>query len=76
MARELIFHPAIADDVALALAYYDEISRTLGNRFRDNVKDPLSNISESLRGPPEVPSPNSLWHRPARRSGIPSLQSS
>ncbi len=46
MAIELVFHPAIPDDLAPALAYYDEISKTLGNRFRDNVKDLLSEISE------------------------------
>ena len=46
MALELVFHPAIPDDLALAIAYYDEISRALGNRFRDNVKELLSSISE------------------------------
>jgi hypothetical protein len=46
VALELVFHPSIPDDLALAIAYYDEISRTLGNRFRDNVKDLLSNLSE------------------------------
>ena len=46
VAIELVFHPAIPDDLATAFAYYDGISKTLGNRFRDNVKELLSNISE------------------------------
>jgi hypothetical protein len=46
VAIELVFHPAIPDDLSRAIAYYDEISKTLGNRFRDKVKDLLSEISE------------------------------
>ena len=46
MALELVFHPTIPDDLASAIAYYDELSTTLGNRFRDNVKNLLSDISE------------------------------
>ena len=46
MAIELVFHPAIPDDLAGAFAYYDEISKTLVNRFRDNVKALLTDISE------------------------------
>ena len=46
MAVELVFYPAIPEDLALAFAYYDEISITLGNRFRDSVQILLSSISE------------------------------
>lgn len=33
MTHKLRFHSAIPDDIFDALAYYDKISRTLGNRF-------------------------------------------
>jgi len=46
VAIELVFHPAIPDDLACAFAYYDEISNTLANRFGDNVKALLTDISE------------------------------
>ena len=38
MAHRLVFHPAIPDDLADALAFYDQISFALGDRFRESVK--------------------------------------
>lgn len=46
MARKLIFHASIPDDLVSAIAYYDRISVTLGDRFRDNVKLRLAQVSE------------------------------
>jgi plasmid stabilization system protein ParE len=40
------FHPLVADDLAAAVGYYNELSTDLGNQFRDAVRDRLESISE------------------------------
>jgi hypothetical protein len=37
MAEPLRFHPLVADDLAAAASWYDDISIELGNRFRASV---------------------------------------
>ena len=46
VAHRLRFHSAIPDDLAKALDYYEEISPTLANRFRDKVDRRLDQIAE------------------------------
>lgn len=44
MAHKLRFHSAIPDDLVNALDYYDRVSNTLGNRFRENIDRRLDDI--------------------------------
>ena len=46
MDHRLILHPAIPDDLTDAVTFYDGISPALGDRFRENVKRRLADISE------------------------------
>ena len=46
MARTRKYHPLVADDLAAAVAYYDDISVELGNRFRASVRDRIETITE------------------------------
>ncbi len=46
MARSLRFHPAIPDDLVKALDYYEEISPTLADSFREKVDRRLDEIAE------------------------------
>lgn len=46
MARIRRYHPLVADDLAAAVAYYDNISVDLGNRFRASVRYRLETITE------------------------------
>ncbi|TWU01026.1 hypothetical protein Pla52n_43970 [Stieleria varia] len=40
------YHPLFAVDLATACAYYDSIARTLGNRFRANVRSIIQSTIE------------------------------
>ncbi len=44
MAEPLRFHPLVADDLSAATAWYDDISRDLGNRFRAAVDSRLDAV--------------------------------
>lgn len=44
MARKVVFHPSIPDDLDEAVGYYEEISTVLANRFRDQVNCRLNEI--------------------------------
>ena len=46
MAFRLIFNPLVPDDLAGAIAYYEQISPALANRFRENIDRRLSEIAE------------------------------
>ncbi|MBM83649.1 MAG: hypothetical protein CMJ78_24080 [Planctomycetaceae bacterium] len=46
MAEPLRFHPLVADDLAAATAWYDEISIELGNRFRHTVDARFDSIEQ------------------------------
>jgi len=46
MARTHRYHPLIADDLASATGYYDDVSLDLGNRFRSSVRQSLKSIQE------------------------------
>ena len=46
MARTRRYHPRVADDLAAAVAYYDEISVSLGNRFRGSVRERFGIVTE------------------------------
>jgi hypothetical protein len=46
MARPRRYHPLVANDVAGAVAYYDNISIELGNRFRGSVRDRIDTITD------------------------------
>ena len=46
MARTRRYHPQFADDLAAAVAYYDNISDELGNRFRAAVRSRIETITE------------------------------
>ena len=46
MARSLRFHRSIPDDLVGALDYYDEISPTLADSFREKVDRRLDEITE------------------------------
>jgi hypothetical protein len=46
MARTRRYHPLVADDLAAAVAYYDDISVELGNRFRTSVRSRIEAITE------------------------------
>ena len=47
MARRLVFHPSIPDDLAGAVGYYEDISTVLANRFRDQVNRRLNEIVDN-----------------------------
>ena len=46
MARTRKYHPLVADDMGAAVAYYDDISVALGNRFRASVRARIETITE------------------------------
>jgi plasmid stabilization system protein ParE len=46
VAHRLIFNPSVPDDLSRALEYYEGISTTLANRFRENVNPRLDEIAE------------------------------
>ncbi len=46
MARMRRYHPLVADDLATAVSYYDDISVDLGNRFRASVRDLIATITD------------------------------
>ena len=46
MARTRRYHPLVSDDLAAAVAYYDDISIDLGNRFRTSVRNRFETITE------------------------------
>lgn len=46
MARSRRYHHLAADDLTAAVAYYDEISADLGNRFRASVRQRIETITE------------------------------
>ena len=46
MARTRRYHPLVSEDLATAVAYYDEISVDLGNRFRASVRDRIAMITD------------------------------
>jgi hypothetical protein len=46
MARTRRYHPKVADDLATAVSYYDDISVDLGNRFRASVRDLIATITD------------------------------
>lgn len=46
MARTRRYHPLVANDLAAAVAYYDNISADLGNRFRASVRSLFATITE------------------------------
>jgi plasmid stabilization system protein ParE len=46
MARTRCYHPLVSEDLATAVAYYDEISVELGNRFRASVRDRIATITD------------------------------
>lgn len=46
MDRSRRYHPLVADDLAAAVGYYDDVSIDLGNRFRDSVRERLESITE------------------------------
>ena len=45
MADRLRFHPSLANDLADAIRWYDEISVELGNRFRMRIDTQFDDIS-------------------------------
>lgn len=50
MSDDLRFHPQIPFDLAEAITYYESISASLADRFRDSV----SNVLEQIREFPEM----------------------
>ncbi len=46
MARTRRFHPLVADDLAAAVAHYDDFSIDLGNHFRASVRDRIETITD------------------------------
>lgn len=46
MARRLVFAPQVPDDLFAAVDYYERISATLANDFRQHVNDKLDDIAE------------------------------
>jgi hypothetical protein len=46
MARPRRYHPLVANDLAGAVAYYDNISIELGHRFRGSVRDRIDTITD------------------------------
>jgi plasmid stabilization system protein ParE len=46
MAEIRRYHPLVADDLAEAVGYYDDISVDLGNRFRASLRSRLETITE------------------------------
>ncbi len=57
MAHWLIFSPAIPDDLAAALDYYEDVSPQLANRFRTNIDQRLDDIAERPESFPTDVSP-------------------
>ena len=47
VAHRLRFHSAIPDDLVNALDYYEGVSHTLANRFRDSVDKRLDDIAKN-----------------------------
>ena len=50
MADRLRFHPLVASDLRDAIAWYDEISVELGNRFRETVDARFDHIVGVFHG--------------------------
>ena len=46
MARTRRYHPSVVDDLAVAVAHYDNISVDLGNRFRSSVRSRIETITD------------------------------
>jgi putative addiction module component (TIGR02574 family) len=46
MASTRHYHPLVADDLAAAVAHYDDISVDLGNRFRVSVRNRIDTVLE------------------------------
>ena len=46
MAKSRRYHPLVADDLAAAVAYYDEIAVDLGNHFRTSVRSRIETITD------------------------------
>lgn len=46
MARTRRYHSLVADDLAAAVAYYDDIAIDLGNRFRASIRSRIKTITE------------------------------
>ena len=46
MAKTRRYHPLVADDLATAVTYYDDISIALGNRFRAAVRDRIEAVTD------------------------------
>ena len=46
MANKLRFHPRTAEDLSSSTAYYDEISESVGGRFRPALRDRFQAIVE------------------------------
>ena len=46
MAKIRRFHPLAAADISKAIAYYDDVSIDLGNRFRDSIRQRFESITE------------------------------
>jgi plasmid stabilization system protein ParE len=46
MARTRRYHPLVADELASATGYYDDVSIELGNRFRSSVRQSLTSIQD------------------------------
>lgn len=46
MARIRRFHPLAAADISKAIAYYDDVSIDLGNRFRDSIRQRFESITK------------------------------
>ena len=51
VAHRLRFHSAIPDDLVNALDYFEGVSHTLANRFRDSVDKRLDDIAKIDRFP-------------------------
>ena len=47
MAEQLRFHPLVADDLKAAVGWYDDISPSLGDRFRSAVEQQFDSLAES-----------------------------
>jgi plasmid stabilization system protein ParE len=46
MARTRRYHPLVADDLAAAIAYFDDISVDLGSSFRTSVRRRIESIAD------------------------------
>lgn len=67
VARPLRFHRFLTPDLREATDWYDEISATLGNRFRAAVQDALRQIQRSPAAGPLVPSSSLIRFYRVRR---------